>query len=419
MNAKINKNPEESTSVDSTIPQIPLKLKASTINTYTTIYERSMRNSTKKRQTTPDDCFLVDPIDMVKDWMATIGENKPRYANTERSALLWALGVHKPHGWQDAYVLLRNTPQEPLTVARNKITSGDRRSRAPGRMIPEEDLPILLNELITMGQAGARAQWWLVAGVASGARPIEWPDAQWIDEKQTVVRIYTAKVKARNAWYQVPPMTFTAEDVDNEVAQLWGGHSERNAEMSTTYHKVDFERRISFLKLTQAERDELRSSQVKNGVLLFRDVFIKQEYRIFVRMHMESVQRVMEESRAAILEQGLEPVSDEKLFGDNYFNPLRHTIWRACKKVFTDKLYSLVDARQTFSANRKAATGGKNAQIDLGHNSYTTSKDYYSPASRAWSKYRNMHKQALLASEADKQRQTANNGTPASFVPAT
>ena len=72
MNAKINKNPEASISVDSTIPQIPLELKPSTIITYTTIYERSMRNSTKKRQTTPDDCFFVDPIDMVRDWMATI-----------------------------------------------------------------------------------------------------------------------------------------------------------------------------------------------------------------------------------------------------------------------------------------------------------------------------------------------------------
>ena len=59
-------------------------------------------------------------------------------------------------------------PQEPNTVARNKQTVGDRNSRTPGRMIPEEDLTILLNELATMGVSGALAQWWLVAGVASG-----------------------------------------------------------------------------------------------------------------------------------------------------------------------------------------------------------------------------------------------------------
>ena len=57
MNAKINKNPEASTSVDSTVPQISVKLKESTVNTYTAIYERSMRNSTKKRLTTQDDFF--------------------------------------------------------------------------------------------------------------------------------------------------------------------------------------------------------------------------------------------------------------------------------------------------------------------------------------------------------------------------
>lgn len=355
---------------------------------------------------------------MVEDWLVTTVGSKPRYANTERSALLWALGVNKPHGWQEAYTRLRTVAQERNTVARNKQATGDKRSRAPGRMIPEEDLSKLLNGLADMGTAGARAQWWLVAGIASGARPIEWPDAQWIDEKNTVIRIYTAKVKARNAWYQVPPMTFTAEDVDNEVEQLWGGHNERHSEMSPTYHEVDFERRISSFNLTEEEREELRGAQIKNGVLLFRDVFIEQEYRTFVRLHMESVQNVMAEARANIAAQGLDPVPDEKLFGDNYFNPLRHTIWRACKKVFDDKLYSLVDARQTFSANRKAANGGKSAQADLGHNSYTTCKDHYAPASRAWSRYRNVNKQALLDADDQKQNQQLTNGTPPGYVPA-
>ena len=269
-----------------------------------------------------------------------------------------------------------------------------------------------------MGRSGARAQWWLLSGVASGARPIEWPDAQWIDEKQTILRIYTAKVKARNAWYNVPPMTFTAEDVDNEVEQLWGGHSGRNAGMAPTFHEVDFERRISTIKLTEEESNELRNAQIKNGVFLFRDVFIEPEYRTFVRLHMESVQSVMNESRAAIIDQGLEPVADEKLFGDNYFNPLRHTIWRACKKVFDDKLYSLVDARQTFSANRKAAIGGANAQADLGHNNATTSKDYYAPASKAWARYRKTNKQSPLDVDAQKQSQS-HNGTPVGYIPAT
>jgi hypothetical protein len=386
MNANLNSSPSKSTFVGD---EAPLALKASTKNTYMTIYRRCLARSIKLRQTTQDDPVSISPINVVEDWLATVESSKPRYANTERSALLWAFGNLKEPGWQEAYTRLRTVVQEHTTAARSKQAATDRRSREPGRMIPEEDLSKLLNVLASMGANGARAQWWLVAGIASGARPIEWPDAQWIDANETVVRIYTAKVKARNAWYHVPALTFTAEDLDNEVDQLWGGRNAKNSGMSPTWHDVDFERRISTITLSEEERAELRAAQIENGVLLFRDVLIEPEYRTYVKLHMESVKRALEEGRAKIQAEGLPPKSDEDIFADDYFNPLRHTIWRASKKAFEDKLYSLVDARQTFSANRKAALGGAGAQADLGHTGYTTSRDHYAPASRAWRRYKN------------------------------
>lgn len=394
MDTNINSSPEKSTFVEQ---EPPVQLKSRTILTYRTIYERCMRNSVQRRQATPDDPVTVTPMDLVEDWLATSGTKKPRYANTERSALIWSLNTLRETGWEEAYTRLRTVAQERNTVSRNKQAETDKRSREPGRMIPENDLRTLLNALTNMGQSGAKAQWWLVAGVASGARPIEWPDAEWIDEEKTVLRIYTAKVKARNAWHKVPPLTFTAEDLDNEVEQLWGARNARGSEMTPTWHEVDFERRISTIDLTEAERAELRANQFKNGVLLFRDVLIEPEYRRFVRLHMESVRSVMDEEKAKAAAAGEEPKSDEKIFSDAYFHPLRHTIWRACKKVFPDQLYSLVDTRSTFSANRKAAMGGASAQHDLGHASYSTSRDHYAPASRAWTRYKNAQKPGSAA----------------------
>ena len=414
MIANLNSSPSKSTFVGD---ETPLALKASTTNTYMTIYRRCLARSIKLRQTTQDDPVSIAPINVVEDWLATVERSKPRYANTERSALLWAFANLKEPGWQEAYMRLRTVVQERLTVSRDEQAKNERRSREPGRMIPEEDLSKLLNVLATMGVNGARAQWWLVAGIASGARPIEWPDAQWIDANETVVRIYTAKVKARNAWYNVPALTFTAEDLDNEVDQLWGGRNAKNSGMSPTWHDVDFERRISTINLSDEERAELRAAQIENGVLLFRDVLIEPEYRTYVKLHMESVKRALEEGRAKIQAEGLPPKSDEDIFADDYFNPLRHTIWRASKKAFDDKLYSLVDARQTFSANRKAAIGGAGAQADLGHVSYSTSRDHYAPASRAWRRYKNLGQQNHIAPQPVDQTQTGSRNS--THVPVT
>lgn len=395
-------------------------LAPSTIKTYNNIYKRYVRNSIKKRQTTPDDPITVSPVELVEDWLNATIESTPRYANTERSALLWALDEYKPGGWQEAYARLKRIDQERITLDRRILPTGDKRARAPGRVIPEEDLSKLLNTLANMGASGARAQWWLVAGVASGARPVEWPDAEWIDDNKHIVRIYTAKVKARNPWYQVPPMTFTAEDADHEIEQLWGGLNKPNSASSPSYHDVDFERRIATIELTEEERAELRAAQIKNenGVVLFRDVFIEQEYRVFVRLHMESVQTMLSEQRASNAGNGVDAVSDETIFNDHYYTPLRHTIWRACKKTFDDKLYSLADARQTFSANRKAAAGTRSAQADLG-NTYTTARDHYAPASKAWSRYQNLRKPSAPGPSSEQaQSLPSMSGAPKINAPA-
>lgn len=371
-------------------PDTPLvPLGANTLKTYTALYERAQRVALAKRQTSPEDHVEITPADLVNDWFTSLDATSLKTANTQRAAIIRMLQEKKPNGWEEPCHRLRVDGLEAMSNQRRQESNSDRRTRTPGRMIPEKDLKILINTLANMRKAGARAQWWLVAGIASGARPIEWVDAEWINREQTVLRIYTAKVKARNAWHKIPPMTFTAEDYDNEVGQLWGGEQfARGSAHNMSYYDVDFARRIAGIPLTQEEADELKKHQYKNGVLLFRDVLIEPEYRMFVRIHMEEIARTLAAVKERFSEQGKEPPSDEEIFTEACFNPVRNTIYRACKRAFPDKLYSLADTRSTFSANRKASMGLQSASADLGHTSITSSRDFYAPASKAWARYK-------------------------------
>lgn len=414
--------PNSSNPHDQASPANYVQLKASTIKTYEVVYRRCLRKAIEKRQVNCDEPIQITAMDLVDDWIENSKVYSPRTSLTQRSALLWAFIDMKLNGWQEAHDLLSvihkkyvthtsRTPREPHDLLQ--------RSREPGRMIPEADLNTLLNRLATRGEWGARAQWFLLAGIASGARPAEWPDAQWIDPEKTVLRIFNAKVKVRNAWHKVPPLTFTLQDLDDEVTQLMDTQFHKRTDVNTSWDNVDFQRRMSTLDLTPEERDELLKAQYRNGIILFRDVLIEPQYRLHVRLHMESVQIVLDFERKRLAGKEPEALTNEALFTDGYFNPVRHCIWRACKKVFPNgELYSLYDTRSTFGANRKAQLGLFGASRDLGHQGITTSRDHYAPASKAWARYKpkpgqqNQNEHAEKDAALDSTLQTSQSSGP-------
>jgi integrase len=366
----------------------PVTLKDSTIKTYKTIYDRRYRRALDKREVNPDEPVIITPMDLVNDWITDIGVNRPKTANLERAAIIWGIGTMRKPGWADAYTRMVQIRQMSLYGDQSGGEDGfARKTRTPGRMIPEEDMKILMNKLAGMGRWGPRTQWFLISGVASGARPVEWPDAEWADQEKTILRLFTAKVKNNNALDKIPPMTLTAIDHDNEVDRMWDARAARGVEGAPSWYSVDFERRIATLDLSDQDLEELRASRHKNGVRLFRDVEIEPSHLTFVRVHMESIKRVITEVRNDPAITG--PKTDAAIFSKHYFDCARQCILRASKKAFADgRLYSLSDTRSTFSANRKAAVGNQAASKELGHASITTSRDFYAPASKAWEKYK-------------------------------
>lgn len=414
MDTKSAKTLPKSTLLDA--PQPGARLKASTVEAYENIYTRCMRRALEKREHNPDEPATITPMDLVDDWIASLGKNSLNTAHMQRSALIWVIANRRMEGWMEAYTKLKAMSQREVkdaSVDVQKDTS--RNTRAPGRMIPEGDLMVLINTLASMDTWGPPGQWFLLAGIASGARPIEWIDAEWIDEDNGVLRIYTAKVKSRNAWLSVPAMTFTAEDLEHEVDQLWDQRGARGVEGAPSWYEVDFARRIATLNLTDDELAELRGAQHKNGVTLFRDVAIEMQYRTHVKLHMKSIKNLLSAATAPDHPSAAKKLSREQVFEKYYYNPVRHCIWRACLKAFPDgRLYSLVDTRSTFSANRKADIGLEGASKELGHASPTTSRDFYAPASKAWTRYRNKPQTAAAKAshEAILQADTVGRAAP-------
>lgn len=376
------------------------QLQENSVKTYKDNYDRCLRLAVSARTLNEDEPTIIKPMDIVDDWFSSQQSKSAGTANIQRSAILWALKTDRPIGWEEAFTRLQSTSRVSRRDEKNanrKIIS-DKRTRVSGRVIPETDLQLLINHLIEMGFVGAQTQWFLIAGIASGARPSEWPEAVWADESKTVLRIHTAKRKNHNAWDNIPAMTFDEVDTENQTDKLWkrpevSADGSNSAEIEEQWNAIDFERRLSTLDLSDEELKELRSNREKNGVALFRDVFIEPQYRTYVKLHMDAVQSVIAANQRLEPERSVADIFDKK-----YYAKARHCVWRACTTIFADddKLYSLADTRQTFSANRKALNGRANAAAELGH-TITTSKDHYAPARKAWGKYQQKNKQKLEA----------------------
>ena len=69
-------------------PTQPIQLKASTLKTYRTVYDRSLSQAVEKRQTNPDEPIEISSMDLVDDWTLRIGTCRPKTINMHRIALL-------------------------------------------------------------------------------------------------------------------------------------------------------------------------------------------------------------------------------------------------------------------------------------------------------------------------------------------
>lgn len=358
-------------------------------------YERAYEQAESELRITDDTPVALSPEDVAAYVMRNPRNLQRTTLVLQRAALLYFFRDRKPHGHEAAIELLTAwRPTDPGTEDDGDDPDEQRAAtRSKGKVIPEGDLHLLSNHLMGMGEAGARAQYMLLSTVACGARPVEWLYAQWVGT--TTLRLYTAKAKRHNALAKIPAGTFPDLEAgpESETAQLFRPRGGAGGVRAPSIQEADFERRLSELNLDPQEDadliQELRDSRDQNSTRLFRDIAIAPEHCLHIDLLLRSIRRVMSERLGEDYLVSHDRPELEETFKVEFYNPLRHAIWRACKNVFAPGVrYSMADARSTFSANRRATVGIRQASADLGHSHLSTTVGHYPSGKAAWPRLR-------------------------------
>ncbi|MDZ4292154.1 MAG: hypothetical protein U1C47_09545 [Hydrogenophaga sp.] len=211
-------------------------------------------------------------------------------------------------------------------------------------------------ERITNSTASIRTVAWLRAGLACGARPIEWLNTEWVDKEQTQLRIKNAKVK-------VSAPGFRREHVEKRNKQ-----SEETAQ-----DPREMEELIFWEASVEYEPPTEHSHRI---IPIDSDID-----RQAINMHMGFIQE--------LIPQHLDNLEREAAFV-TYYETARKTLSRVCRKIWgKKKLYTLYTMRGQFSANMKAAKGSEKTATLMGHSSKNSpSAAFYGKANQAHPKFK-------------------------------
>lgn len=307
----------------------------STEQLYARMVGQRYRGSQKKRSTDSQQPVVVSPMDVVEDLIASIPTKTRSSWSLYRAALLWHLSAnrHLYETYESAYQRLTSVPRLALNAAARPRTRKK-------KTIPHDHLVSLLTELGSMNGAvgwGPRTRFWLLAGLASGARPREWIHTRWVDDAHEVLRIRNGKLKRTST----PPFMLVPAGTGMTIFDVEADHPER---------------------LTPgAEFDESRQ---------FRDVPIDKGDRLWVAEHLGSLQRFLNASSGT---------EDEVVARyDTYYQACRRALMTACRRVFKRKRsYSLYVMRSQFAANAKARLPLDEVAGLMGHSGTRTTMSHY------------------------------------------
>ena len=289
---------------------------------------------------------------------------------TYRAAIVWALKQpdieFSQESREQGLELIRAF--KPREGVDQEIT---RTSRVSARAIPEEDLGPLLNSLLSARSSSrawpAKTTAWLVAGIATGARPGEWETAYWLDRNRRILRLPNSKLKkqAPITWQHIPERLLRRADA--ELALMAAADPENFSAVISAAKRQSalLARNLAFFDQAEASTDasnaaaietlrRLRAWELHNAGLAWRDIEIQFRAVGAVDAHLTNLQQFL-------------ALEGEGRF-ETYFNGCRGALLTACKLAFKDgRLYSLYDTRSTAAANMKATIGAEAAAMVMGH----------------------------------------------------
>ncbi len=332
---------------------------ASYLKYVATMYRKAERARTLDFESPP----IVRPTEVVSDLIAA--EHTPTTWELYRAALLWHCAQNRSvdREFENAYQLLKAQPiRRP--VLENATKHKNKKS------ISEADLRVLLDQLSTMNATvgwGDRTRAWLLAGLASGARPSEWLDACWVDDEKLELRLLNAKRHTTLASFQIVGPGQTIHDVEIE------------------------------------NPERIQEGPRADDSLKYRIVPIDDRDTEAVNFHMRALEGYLQAA-------GAQDAEARQARFVTYYNMCRKILRQACVDAFsTKKRYSLNVMRSQFSSNKKATLPLDEVKRLMGHAPRSrTTMGHYGPAKRAHggvgNKEREVQAQAAARAPAERDK---------------
>jgi hypothetical protein len=177
--------------LDSIKNELPTKqVSKNTIIRYEACLKAMIAWSQRKRITDEESTAFVDELVAAEDMLAR-QDLSPAAMASYRSALLWHLDQKKDQSPRD---------QETRRILSEYLASRGHTRRKQLQVVPEKDLALLIDHLKAAAQKeqnglAAMTITWILAGLATGLRPIEWRDAAWASPEMTALAVVSAKTK--------------------------------------------------------------------------------------------------------------------------------------------------------------------------------------------------------------------------------
>lgn len=297
------------------------------------------RQSSAHRTTDIQNPIEPSPGEVVQDLIdsATPQPNgdPPRRARSSwslyRSALLWHLSSRRNQNeaYESAYQLLAST----------KKPEGAK--KAPPRTkktFTGNDFALIINALGSLNALeglnlrrsfwGSQTAYWMQAGVACGARGIEWEGTTWLDRDKFQLLIPNCKRKKST------PAFFKIAGAANATIEAGSANEAAQTVYDLDTHHDEQDEDWDFGP-SEADADS------------HRIVRIDPNDAIYVDLHLAAIER------NAIHQQLKNNISRSEAF-TRYYEMARRTLRSACEIAFKGKrYYRLYNTRSQFSANRK------------------------------------------------------------------
>lgn len=330
------------------------------------------RQSSERRTIDPQNPVAASPLDVVDDLIAAasvgpLGE-PPKIAYQSwalyRTAMLFHLSSRRQDNdiFEDAYLKLAATKQ-PCEALMAKSRS--KRTFAIGHF---EQLINELGKLNKRNFRGSQTAYWLKAGVAAGARGIEWAETEWLDREKLQLLIPNSKRKVSTpAFIKIAQAQAKYGKTFNTVYDI---EAEERRQSESEFFNPNED---AWSEINEDDSDIEFASQKDHEIIdigTHRIVRINSADAMYVDLHLASISR-------NTLTQAQNGIGKELAFM-HYYEMARRALRIACKSAFKGKhFYRLYTTRSQFAANSKVDHSiGVVAEM-MGHSSTRTTMSSY------------------------------------------